>query len=122
MLVFTVFSFTTTPTRQRTIEMLRVSQLTGFGGKAVRTAAPEAWFSIFAPPLTSLTDQSNFGDRTYRQQAQALGLSRDAPLIRFNLRAASAQGFSINEMWFGQQAASGDVYDMATLPAPVQVK
>src|SRR4051812_35319993 len=100
--------------------MLRVNHLTGFGSKAIAGSAG-GWFPIFAPGL-ELANQTNFGDRTYRQQVRALGLSRDAPLIRFHLRAASAQGFSIDEMWFGQQAGSGDVYDIATLPTMVQVK
>lgn len=98
--------------------MLKINQLIGFG------VAPDdvtlSWQPTMSEPLTGFVGSG--GGYTNRMVLDSSLFSvSSVSHTRLSLKHDTGFGNTTLEMWLGQQAASGDVYDMASSPAPVRV-
>jgi hypothetical protein len=65
---------------------------------------------------------TEFNGYTTRQVISASALGKSGAEVRLVLVASSLAGFSIDAMYIGEQASSGEAYDMkASNPAPAQI-
>jgi hypothetical protein len=112
--------------------MLRVTQLCGFGsGSSPSLSALFIDNDVFYPPadispwqttmsVAMTNSSSGWNGQTMRQILAPPLFSLNGSQIRLVLQA---NGFTTDAMYIGEQAASGDTYDMkATSPAPAQIK
>lgn len=77
------------------------------------------WVDAFSQSMSS--DGTGWGGVTLRPLFNSSVLSSSGSQVRLVLQAASTTGFTIDKLYIGQQATSGDPYDMlASGPAPAQ--
>ncbi len=80
------------------------------------------WLSSVTPTMTTDWSAYTLNGQTTRQVMNAAGLARSGAEMRLLLQAGNGGGFSIDAMYIGEQASSGDAYDMkASDPAPAQI-
>lgn len=116
--------------------MFRVTQLQGFDTTSdSRKTQKFIDRDIFYPPVevgvawrdsvsVPLTDNlSKWNGDTLRQVINASLFLASGTVMRLALQASSIAGFNVDAMYIGEQASSGDPYDMkASGPAPAQIK
>jgi len=80
------------------------------------------WLTTFAWDLT-LGDQSALNGVNVRQKVPGFLLNWGGTVVRLRLQGGAVQGFTIDELWIGEAAGTGDDYDMkASTPSPAQFK
>jgi hypothetical protein len=93
--------------------MLRVNNLIGFGAK--RVSAPATWLVNAAATMNS--GDSGYNGVTLRQVIQAAGIANTGgSKVRVTLQASPVFSFTIDGIYIGHAAASGDPYDFESTP------
>lgn len=73
------------------------------------TPPPPSWTTAFSQSLSA--DNSGWSGFNMRQVLNSTLLSASGSLVRLTLQAANAAGCSIDGIYIGHAAASGDAYD-----------
>lgn len=106
--------------------MFRVNHLVGFGsGRSNMRLRPPSpsnlfWRTVFTDTLDG--DTNGWDGFNQRHVFVAPVFSAGGSIIRVTLQGGSDSGITYDSLWIGEQASSGDIYDMkASAPAPAQL-